>query len=343
MAPSPAPAADRWRDPTAPRRVGGRGTTSAPADTHASSLALGRPVPGSITTTCWTSFAPRWPRTSPGSRHHHPGHDRPQRPRHRPRSSRAPLAPSRVSASPGRSRRSRGRPATCPASVGLLRHRLVRPRTGPDRDQCRGNPSCGSARRCGCCSPQSGHVSEPALGQLSGVATETARWVDALQSGASRPPRLATGHGARHGRTSSDCECCRRTPSCWWKQSQPPDGSRRRRPDQGQPRRRCRLYHGRIQRGPSGAPYVTLGNSNSTCSPRSQKAFTAGADLILLDNTTTSPTRRADSRGPPVPSWKPAEGSPGNTRPKSPLLKSSTFSSARSPYSAKALILRRHF
>ena len=123
------------------------------------------------------------------------------------------------------------------------------------------------------------------LGHLSGIATLTARYVEAVAgTGAADPrhpqddpgPARAGEGGGRGGR-----------------RAQPPDGPLRRDPDQGEPHRPGR----RPGRGPSTrpAPRVPTCAIEVECRNLDEVAYAlgTGADLLLLDNMDPATLREA--------------------------------------------------
>ena len=160
---------------------------------------------------------------------------------------------------------------------------------------------------------------------LSGVATATAAWVDAVRGhqapdprhpqDAARPAAAAEVRGARRRRR------------------QPPARPRRRGADQGQPRRRGGI-------GRRGAAAVRAAAPDLPCEvevdslDQLDEVLADGAELVLLDNFTVwqTPTRSGGARrGAGRPNWSPPAGFRWRTPPSTPGPASTSSRSARSP------------
>ena len=223
MAPSPAPAADRWRDPTAPRRVGGRGMTTVPAGVHATSrallagtgvdhdhvldvvrAALAEDLAWGPDITTEATIAPRRPRHRP-RRHARLWHDRGSgRRRGGPGD---PVGDRRNVASAGRLHRPRSR----------RRPRHARATRLADQRAAAAAADLQNFARTWASASSPGRDRNRPLGRCASVRRQ-------------RSPRLATGRPPRH---AQDRPWIRRvlqnTPSAG-RRSQPPDGSRRAPP-----------------------------------------------------------------------------------------------------------------
>ena len=114
------------------------------------------------------------------------------------------------------------------------------------------------------------------IGHLSGIATLTRHWVDAVAGtgAAIRDTRKTTPGPAGAGEVRRALR----------RRRQPPDGARRRGPDQGQPRRRGRRHHRRrSRRSGRTRPAIPLEVECDTLD-QVREALAAGVQLVLLDN-----------------------------------------------------------
>ena len=121
------------------------------------------------------------------------------------------------------------------------------------------------------------------LGRLSGIATLTRRYVDAVAgTGATILDTRKTTPGPARAREARRAHRRRH---------EPPLRPLRRRPDQGQPpapRRRRRRVASAVRRRPA-----SRSRSSARRSTTSRAALDAGADTILLDNMTPAQLREA--------------------------------------------------
>ena len=166
------------------------------------------------------------------------------------------------------------------------------------------------------------------LCHLSGVATLTARFVDAVAGNRGDDPRHAQDHPwaavAREG-------CGRRR-----RRAKPPHGPSRRDPDQGEPHRRFPAGSPRRCAAPARPSRTVRSRSSAETAEEVEAALGAGAERLLLDNMTPEELRAAvairDTPGghaAPRRSSRPPAVSGSTTSPRSPPPGSTSSRSAR--------------